>query len=415
MTARIPGLPRDKKYHFFVCYESNSLDIVRIIVDNLEKKELICCYYERNFTAGVPILDHIHKAIRESLYMLVVLSKDFENSNFCKQELLEAKHLMVEGKYNLIPIRIEPCSVPENIRHLVYIDVEDCFDTAHVKIIDAISKQDMRIDLKQERNGESKQFKLQPYKPSRFSFTRYRLKFEESDRAELWNNEFEVSADILKALEHTVNSSLLAKYLHVWNYPFLTLCMAYLHLLILLAVFCLILFIATSGNAKTQSFQPVEYALTIGLPTLLVLFIINMLVYMFTVYDRKGIHSVYTKACRILDADIWKLSNQNNLQTGVIFFFKNSDLLIPECRKICIMRYNFKLCKTQFARYLDKRQHLKKLGESNEECTSRLFDEFLSQSSKQLGISSTVRYHHMYNGAKCVCLLVEDWLDTRKQ
>ncbi|XP_053393313.1 uncharacterized protein LOC123564659 [Mercenaria mercenaria] len=109
----------------------------------------------------------------------------------------------------------------------------------------------------------------------------------------------------------------------------LTLCMACLLLLVLLTIVCLILFIATSGKEKVKGFQPVEYALAIGLPTLFLLFMINVIVNFYTDINRKGIHSVYTKAGRILDADIWKISKQNNSQTGVIFFLKDDDIFKP--------------------------------------------------------------------------------------
>lgn len=140
MASKLPEIPHDKKYHLFVCYEKDSLDVVRIIVDNLENDGLVCCYYERDFLPGQSILHNIDDAIRKSLSMLIVLSEEFENSVYCKHEVDEAFNLKIREEYNLIPIKTEPCNVPERLKHLVYIDVEDDVDGAHSKIIDAVIK-----------------------------------------------------------------------------------------------------------------------------------------------------------------------------------------------------------------------------------------------------------------------------------
>jgi threonyl-tRNA synthetase len=139
-TFQIPDLPHDKKYHLFVCYERNSLCIVEEIVDNLEKEGVVCCYYERDFTPGRSITDNMYEAIGKSMNMLIVLSEEFENSLYCKEEIDKAFNLRVHGNYNLIPIRTEPCDIPACLQHLVYIDVEEAVDEAHTKIIDAMVK-----------------------------------------------------------------------------------------------------------------------------------------------------------------------------------------------------------------------------------------------------------------------------------
>ncbi|XP_045214325.2 stimulator of interferon genes protein-like [Mercenaria mercenaria] len=255
MASRVPEMPHDKTYHIFVCYEKNSVDIVRIIVDNLENKGIMCCYYDRDFTPGRSIIENMYEAIEKSLYMLIVLSEDFENSHFCKDELDKASHLRAKGEYNMIPIRIEPCSVPECLRYLVYIDVEDSIDRAHVKIIDAMSKKELRIEFREDRNGEYLQFEMQAFAP--------RLKFTETDTAEIWNNRFEVSADLLQEIETTVNSSSFVKYQHIIEHPYCAIFLAFLHLLILLMILFLALLLNT-GREKAGSFQPVEYCLAVG-------------------------------------------------------------------------------------------------------------------------------------------------------
>ncbi|XP_053393288.1 uncharacterized protein LOC123564654 isoform X3 [Mercenaria mercenaria] len=359
MASLIPEIPHDKSYHVFVCYEKNSLDVVRIIVDNLEKDGIMCCYYDRDFTPGRSIIENMYEAIGKSMNMLVVLSEEFENSPYCVDEMDKAFNLRVRGEYNLIPIKIEPCSVPECLRHLVYIDVEDSIDTAHVKIKDAISKKDLQIELREEKNGEYVQFEVHKYKLCMPSFTRYRLKFTETERAVIWNNQFEVSAELLQEIEDTVNGSFFVKYLHIFNHPYSVIFIIFLHLLILQMIVFLVLLL-TTGREKADSFQPVQYCLAVGLPTWLLLLCMSMLFY--CIKDNR--------------------------------------------------RFNVFL-KVYFARQLEKRESLKKFrmeNETNEECTSRLFNEYLSQSCAELVDTSTTRRHKMKNNAKCVCLLVEGWL-----
>lgn len=136
----IPDRPHDKKYHLFVCYEGKSLDIVEEIVHNLEKEGVVCCYYDRDFLPGRSITENMYDAIEQSMNMLIVMSDELESSHFCMDEIDKAFNLRVHGQYNLIPIRIEPCSIPACLRHIVYIDVENAIDAAHTKIIDAMVK-----------------------------------------------------------------------------------------------------------------------------------------------------------------------------------------------------------------------------------------------------------------------------------
>lgn len=77
---------------------------------------------------------------------------------------------------------------------------------------------------------------------------------------------FQVSAELLQDVEETVNGSLVVKYFHIWTFSLRIILLLFLHLLIVIFIIFLILFITTSGREKTDSFQPADYALAIGLP-----------------------------------------------------------------------------------------------------------------------------------------------------
>ncbi|XP_053393290.1 uncharacterized protein LOC123564661 [Mercenaria mercenaria] len=257
MAFRRPELPHDKIYHLFVCYEKNSLNFVRTIVDNLEAEGITCCYSARDFRIGRSFIGSMYEAIRKSLYMLIVLSEEFKDSSYCLHETEEAFDMKMKGEYDVIPIRIEPCTIPECLQHLVYIDVDDK-DTIHNKVIDAMTNKDLRIDFREDRNGEDIQIKLEMYKTNWLSFIRYRLVFTEKERAKIWGNKFEVPADLLQEIEDTVNGSSLMKYGYICTLPGCdeVVSIIFLCLLILLTVVFLILFIRASG-------MDVEYILLV--------------------------------------------------------------------------------------------------------------------------------------------------------
>ncbi|WAR25304.1 TLR1-like protein, partial [Mya arenaria] len=197
--SHIPDLPPDKDFHLFVCYIRENLHDVHTIVANLERAGLQCCYHERDFTPGSSILDNMMYTISRSLHMLVVLSEDFVNSPYAVHELNEALHIRISEGYSIIPIKIEPCQVPDAMKHITWIDAEnDDVNDMHHKILDAL--------LKTANNGQSLLFKLMPFAGC-LSFTRYGL----------------LSTQNLDTLEELVTKSAFVRYRHVFKrFKFIT-------------------------------------------------------------------------------------------------------------------------------------------------------------------------------------------------
>lgn len=137
--TKIPDLPFDKEFHCFVCYASENRKTVEEIVGNLEKEGVKCNFYERDFKPGTVILDNINGAIRKSMHMLVILSNDIENRGYCKHEIRQALTEKINENYSIIPIKIEPCKIPDDLRHIIYIDAEnEVKSNMHHRIIDAL-------------------------------------------------------------------------------------------------------------------------------------------------------------------------------------------------------------------------------------------------------------------------------------
>ncbi|XP_060602371.1 uncharacterized protein LOC132755510 [Ruditapes philippinarum] len=277
ISSPIPDLPPNKKYHLFVCYERNSLCTVAEIVQNLEREGVVCCYFERDFVPGRSITDNMYDAIEKSMNMLIVLSEELENSCYCLDEIDKAFNLRVQGQYNLIPIRIEPCSVPVCLQHLVYIDVEEAIDEAHTKIIDAMVKKDQQNALKEDSNGKNIEFGLKANKPNFLSLTRYRLKITEKERSKLWKQQFEVSAEILQEVEDTFNRSYYIRLHHVIDHQYLLMTFVFLFFLILIMIIFSILVLMLKGE-KTDKLTSAEMCLAVGLPTWFISYTASMIV-----------------------------------------------------------------------------------------------------------------------------------------
>lgn len=141
LDTKVPALPVDKEYHLFVCYTAEHAGEVRVIVDNLEREGVKCCYHERDFVAGHGILESMYETIKKSMHMLVVLSEDFSSRGFCVHEVEQALHEKINSDYSIIPIKIGPCDVPDILKHLTYIDaVNEIIENVHWKVINALVK-----------------------------------------------------------------------------------------------------------------------------------------------------------------------------------------------------------------------------------------------------------------------------------
>jgi hypothetical protein len=121
----IPDLPNTKDYHLFICYTTCDVAIVREIANYLEAEGLKCCYNERDFQSGRKIIHSINDAIKRSMGIIIILSEESVNSSFCQHEIDLAVHTSITEGYTIIPIKIQPCSIPETLKEITYIDAQN--------------------------------------------------------------------------------------------------------------------------------------------------------------------------------------------------------------------------------------------------------------------------------------------------
>ncbi|XP_060557210.1 uncharacterized protein LOC132717690 isoform X3 [Ruditapes philippinarum] len=271
---------------------------------------------------------------------------------------------------------------------------------------------EQQIALKEDSNGEYSAFDLEAYKPSRFSLERYRLKITEMDRARLWTKKFEVSAELLQEIEDTVNESFFFRLYHVITHPYLLISVLYLYLLILIMIIFSILLLMSVRERPDKLTSP-ALCLAVGLPTWFISYIIISIVLCCCDCQKQGLFRLKLKLWDILREKLWKISRRTHQQTGVIFFLKQHTFMETKF-EFYVMRINFKPCQLYFERQLAKedKAYLKKemaSYESPEEYTSRIFDIFLERYCEKLTEISINRRHNMNNGAKCVCLHIDNY------
>ncbi|XP_078575768.1 uncharacterized protein LOC144861671 [Branchiostoma floridae x Branchiostoma japonicum] len=112
----------------FVSANQRDFSWVNEWVQQLESPphNLKICVHHRDFKTGVPITDNIAWAVANSRKILVVLSKNFLTSNWCKVELRAAiEKAMRNDEHCVLPILKSECVIPTELAHLTYMDCTD--------------------------------------------------------------------------------------------------------------------------------------------------------------------------------------------------------------------------------------------------------------------------------------------------
>ncbi len=120
---------KGKKYDFFVSHSSG--DKYWVYYDLLPKLEreynFKGCIDERDFIVGENILTNIEDCMNQSVCTVLILTKAFCESRWCQHEMTQAINRRVLDKYPVIPIRVENCDLPQDLRCITYQDaVEHC-------------------------------------------------------------------------------------------------------------------------------------------------------------------------------------------------------------------------------------------------------------------------------------------------
>lgn len=114
----------------FLCHSSEDRARVREVHDRLTSEEHFECWLDKvDLIPGQDWESTIKKALRDSSRVLVFLTRRaIERRSYLQKELRlandEAQRLP-PGRIFLIPVRLEPCELPESLAHLHCVDLFD--------------------------------------------------------------------------------------------------------------------------------------------------------------------------------------------------------------------------------------------------------------------------------------------------
>jgi len=105
----------------FISYSRRDLDFVEQLAADLQAAGLDVWYDLYGLEGGQRWRIEIEKAIRESQYVIVVLSPDSVVSTWVEEEILYARNL----KRKIVPLFYKPCDIPLGFQTLHFIDVQE--------------------------------------------------------------------------------------------------------------------------------------------------------------------------------------------------------------------------------------------------------------------------------------------------
>jgi len=126
-----------KRPTIFLCHSSNDKPFVRKLADNLERFGLRVWLDEKDIKVGMSIRESIESGMKNSDYLLIVLSKSSINKEWVKKELNAAFALEAEKKTNFIlPVIVEKIKLPIFLKDKKYADFTNSFERGFDEIID---------------------------------------------------------------------------------------------------------------------------------------------------------------------------------------------------------------------------------------------------------------------------------------
>ena len=125
------------KYKLFLSYSSKDKAIVKKIVSALNGLGIQLWFDEWEINVGDSIATKIREGLKESSYLLIVLSTNSVRSPWVEKELNIALMKEIESKNVVImPALLDNCEIPEIIRDKKYADFRTSFESG----ISALSK-----------------------------------------------------------------------------------------------------------------------------------------------------------------------------------------------------------------------------------------------------------------------------------
>lgn len=124
----------------FISYSSKDVVFVGRLAAELIKKRIKVWLDKFEMQAGDSLIDKIQDGLDNADFLVVVLSKNSVESQWCKKELNSILMEEIEEKQTrIIPILIDDCKVPVFLREKLYVDFRKDFDAGIGELLRPLS------------------------------------------------------------------------------------------------------------------------------------------------------------------------------------------------------------------------------------------------------------------------------------
>ncbi|MEZ9001893.1 toll/interleukin-1 receptor domain-containing protein [Vibrio splendidus] len=125
----------------FISYSHSDEEFVNKFAAHLVKHNTHVWVDTWNLSIGDSILTKVQEAIEESSALILVLSKQSVESEWCKKELNSAlMRELDEKRVIVLPVLLEDCNIPLFLREKMYADFRSSFDVGLSSIVDSLAR-----------------------------------------------------------------------------------------------------------------------------------------------------------------------------------------------------------------------------------------------------------------------------------
>jgi len=125
----------------FISYSSKDKPFVEKLSQKLVDNRIGVWLDKWEMKPGDSLIDKIQNALEDSSYLLVVLSKHYVESEWCRKEQNAGLIKEINSKkVVVIPILLEDCSIPIFLQEKVYADFRQSFDDGFIELFKSLSK-----------------------------------------------------------------------------------------------------------------------------------------------------------------------------------------------------------------------------------------------------------------------------------
>ena len=134
-----------------MCHSSGDKEFVRRLAGDLQSQEVTVWFDEWQIRVGDSIHDKINEGIKDSAWLIIVLSKKSVESSWVKKELNAGfVRELEERRVVILPILLEQCAIPLMLRDKRYADFSESYDDGFIDLLTTILPKPNRkvIELK---------------------------------------------------------------------------------------------------------------------------------------------------------------------------------------------------------------------------------------------------------------------------